>query len=112
MLTKYIYCCIESTTMDYVFTEESSKRKSYHESWNYNNSTLSFSLEWYTPSAISFPTFCVVSDINECDLNIHNCSNNAHCFNTHGSFVCNCSGGFSGNGVICEGIRMLTVNFL
>ena len=43
--------------MDYMFSVESSKRKSYHESWNYNNSTLSFSLELYTPSAISFPTF-------------------------------------------------------
>ena len=53
---------------------------------------------------------CVVSDINECDLNTHNCSNNAQCFNTNESFVCNCNDGFSGNGVICEG--MLTINFL
>ena len=48
---------------------------------------------------------CAVSDINECDLNTHNCSNNAECFNTNGSFVCNCSVGFSGNGVLCEGMK-------
>ena len=52
---------------------------------------------------------CAVSDINECDLNTHNCSNNADCLNTNGSFVCNCSSGFSGNGVICEGIQ--NINF-
>ena len=52
---------------------------------------------------------CIVSDINECDLNTHNCSNNTECYNTNGSFVCNCSDGFSGNGVICEGKQ--TVNF-
>ena len=51
-----------------------------------------------------FSYICAVSDINECDLNTHNCSNHANCFNTNGSFVCNCSDGFSGNGVICEGM--------
>ena len=52
---------------------------------------------------------CVVSDINECDLSTHNCSNNGECYNTNGSFVCNCSDGFSGNGVICEGMQ--TIDF-
>ena len=52
---------------------------------------------------------CAVLDINECDLNTHNCSNNAQCLNTNGSFACNCSVGFSGNGVICEGKQ--TINF-
>ena len=50
---------------------------------------------------------CAVSDINECDVNTHNCSNNAECFNTNGSFVCNCSDGFSGNGIICEGMQTI-----
>ena len=57
-------------------------------------------------SAISLISYiCAVSDINECDLNTHNCSINAECFNTNGSFVCNCSDGFSGNGVICKGMQ-------
>ena len=50
---------------------------------------------------------CAASDINECDLSTHNCSNNAECYNTNGSFVCNCSDGFSGNGVICEGMQTI-----
>ena len=53
---------------------------------------------------------CAVSDVNECDANTHNCNNNADCFNTNGSFVCNCSDGFSGNGVFCEGMQ--TIIFL
>ena len=53
----------------------------------------------------TFGTHC----INECDLNTHNCNNNAKCFNANGLFVCNCSDGFSGNGIICEGIQ--TINF-
>ena len=43
--------------------------------------------------------------MNECDLNAHDCNNNAECFNTNGSFVCNCGDGFSGNGVLCEGMQ-------
>ena len=31
------------------------------------------------------------------------CGNNANCTNTEGSYYCNCSSGYSGNGTVCEG---------
>lgn len=41
------------------------------------------------------------SNINECDLQISNCHQDASCSDTQGSFSCTCSDGFSGNGVVC-----------
>ena len=43
------------------------------------------------------------SDIDECRFNSHNCSNNAICINTKGSFNCSCKPGYSGNGHNCSG---------
>ena len=43
------------------------------------------------------------SDIDECRFNSHNCSNNAICINTKGSFNCSCKPGYSGNGHSCAG---------
>ncbi|PFX12944.1 Angiopoietin-related protein 3 [Stylophora pistillata] len=42
-----------------------------------------------------------ISDINECVKN-HNCSENANCTNTEGSYNCSCNPGFSGDGHGCE----------
>ena len=47
-------------------------------------------------------SFCLV-DINECDLDLDNCDENAACTNTDGSFTCECNHGFSGNGTLCQG---------
>ena len=45
------------------------------------------------------------SDINECAIGTDNCHSRAMCTNTHGSFMCNCRSGYSGNGVTyCDGI--------
>ena len=43
------------------------------------------------------------ADINECELELDNCSPNAACTNTMGSFECECLPGFSGDGMTCEG---------
>ena len=39
-------------------------------------------------------------DFNECLENP--CSPNGECTNNHGSFVCKCKTGFSGNGIVCN----------
>ena len=45
----------------------------------------------------------IISDINECAMDDDDCSANAHCTNTPGSFDCTCDQGYSGNGVTCIG---------
>jgi len=44
-------------------------------------------------------------DIDECTAGTHDCSLNALCSNTLGSFKCTCFGGFVGDGVICTGSK-------
>ena len=41
--------------------------------------------------------------MNECELGTHDCSIQATCTNTIGSFNCTCKTGYSGNGTSCEG---------
>ena len=45
------------------------------------------------------------SDINECLNNTDNCDGNAECTNTIGSYLCNCTIGFSGDGFNCTGVH-------
>jgi hypothetical protein len=40
--------------------------------------------------------------VDECTLGTDNCSPNAVCTDTVGAFMCECAGGFNGNGVVCE----------
>ena len=47
--------------------------------------------------------FSLLSDINECTTNAHNCDVKAFCNNTEGSFNCTCSPGYTGNGIKCTG---------
>ncbi|PIK53340.1 putative fibrillin-1 [Apostichopus japonicus] len=42
-------------------------------------------------------------DEDECELNTHNCDENAFCTNTEGSFQCNCTDGYYGDGFNCTG---------
>jgi hypothetical protein len=44
-------------------------------------------------------------NMNECRMNLHNCSENALCLDTPGSFFCLCRPGFSGDGVQCTDIN-------
>jgi len=43
-------------------------------------------------------------DMNECSTGVHECQSNAKCVNTIGSYRCECSEGFEGNGMFCEGL--------
>ena len=46
----------------------------------------------------------VPTDIDECEQDIHDCHTNAVCINNVGSFTCQCSDGFQGNGRNCTGL--------
>ncbi|CAH3187437.1 unnamed protein product, partial [Porites lobata] len=52
----------------------------------------------------------LLSDINECTANVHNCDDNAFCNNTEGSYKCTCSPGYDGNGTSCTDIKECTTN--
>ena len=41
------------------------------------------------------------TDINECELDMDQCAPNATCYNTEGSYECNCNTGFTGSGTSC-----------
>ena len=52
--------------------------------------------------------FC--ADINECQLKPHPCHESATCFNTDGSFYCECQEGFIGDGLInCTGTVIIII---
>ena len=60
-----------------------------------------------------------LADINECIEGTSNCSADAVCNNTKGSYNCTCKPGYSGDGRTCEGKRdvkeilpQLWLNFL
>ena len=44
------------------------------------------------------------SDVDECaNFSLNNCSENANCTDTIGSYECVCVEGYTGNGMFCEG---------
>ena len=45
------------------------------------------------------------TDINECTTGTDNCSADASCTNTVGSFTCACNAGFEGDGIACADIN-------
>ena len=61
---------------------------------------------FFRTEILMLPFICdCISDNNECLIGTHNCHDVAECTNTNGSFYCNCTAGFTGNGTFCQGIR-------
>lgn len=50
--------------------------------------------------------------MNECEDGSHECSVNAYCNNTVGSYNCTCKEGFVGTGKVCSGIYMHFIIYL
>lgn len=50
------------------------------------------------------PLHACIVDIEECEINKDNCHMDANCSNTKGSFYCTCHTGYSGDGVLCNGM--------
>ena len=48
------------------------------------------------------------TDIDECDINTHQCHNHADCANTAGDYTCTCRAGFTGDGRACTDIDECT----
>ena len=57
-------------------------------------------------SLLSTNCFLYIIDVNECDLNTHDCDEHATCNNTIGSYECECNTGYSGDGNECTGIKI------
>ena len=56
------------------------------------------------PKFVHFLTWMLLPvDDDECVSDTDNCDGNANCTNTEGSFTCQCSSGFNGDGETCEG---------
>ena len=47
---------------------------------------------------------------DECFRENHNCSTNAQCISTSGSYLCKCNLGYTGNGSICKDINECALN--
>ena len=52
------------------------------------------------------------SDHDECSDNSHECSVNAYCTNTIGSYKCQCNTGFKGKGRKCHGMFTLNIDLM
>ena len=82
-----------------MYTSSGDKKKSIYFLYIDSSPSHCFSLSLYLKHSPD-----LISDINECSKNSHNCSyTTATCTNTNGSFKCACKPGFSSNGHNCTG---------
>ncbi len=49
-------------------------------------------------------------DFNECNANANDCHDNATCTNFHGSYLCTCDIGYTGNGKNCTNVDECALN--
>ena len=56
---------------------------------------------YFHKARIHTVSLCYFADVNECESSP--CHNSIGCTNTRGSYVCNCSSGYHGNGTHCQG---------
>ena len=71
--------------------------------WPASETLLFFLMYFFSYHKLSLPLSNMISDINECNAEIHNCSSNAFCNNTKGSYNCSCKPGYTGDGWTCTG---------
>ena len=53
-----------------------------------------------------------MTDINECVLGVDQCTTNATCSNTEGSYECSCNTGFTGDGISCCMMLLLSSTYV
>ena len=52
-------------------------------------------------TALIFLNYCSPVDVNECESDSHNCSENGMCLNFPGGYTCSCAAGYTGDGFNC-----------
>ena len=52
---------------------------------------------------------CIPPDLDECTTNSFDCQPNAACQNIEGSYTCGCKSGYTGNGKICNGDKLMMI---
>ena len=53
----------------------------------------------------AFMMMVYILDVDECEnVTLNNCDDNADCFDTEGSFTCTCREGYTGSGMVCQGM--------
>ena len=69
----------------------------------------SFLLQWFLKPVAQKNLSFIISDISNCD-NDDGCHDNATCVDGNGSYTCNCTEGFTGDGFNCTGKFFLGCN--
>ena len=62
---------------------------------------------WAPKHLLTTIAMFLLSDTNECDTGSQNCTAEANCTNTDGSYDCTCNAGYTGNGLFCNGLHLL-----
>ena len=62
----------------------------------------------FAACALCYVMFCFL-DIDECQMELHDCAENATCLDTEGSYECTCDPGFTGDGFNCTSMCMYVI---